>query len=314
MEYFVYLCIKTIRLMLNIEDIYERLDRNKEPKEIEEIRQHILSAFKDLEFIEEGHKYYLNKEDGSKIEMNSVSSVCHRFEPYVDWDGIRARKAEKLGITDSELKRKWRENNLQSTSNGTLTHLFAEAYMYFFMGQVDKMPSVIREMQYEDGFLIPYGEKQKAVAKYYEDLHKVNGLWAVMPETKIYIDSTDNPFGIHVNVSGTFDALFAYQDKNGKWKLSVRDWKTNTSLTNSFNISNHNTLLYPFDGGEFINQPKSIYTIQLSLYQLGLQQLGYEISDRKLLWLTDDAEYHKIDVPDVSKTLIDYLSSDDVKE
>ena len=282
--------------MLNIEDVYERIERNPEPKEIEEIRKHILSSFKELDFIEDGHKYFLNKDDGTKIEMNSVSSVCHRFEPLVDWDTIRDRKAKKLGISSEELKRQWREKNITSTSNGTLTHLFAESYMYFFMGQVDKIPSIIKDMQYEDGFLIPYGEKQMAVAKYYEDLNKVDNMWAVMPETKVYIESGNNPFGMNLNVSGTFDAL------------SVRDWKTNASLLNSYNMSMGNTLLYPFDSGEFINQPKSMYTIQLSLYQLGLQQLGYEIGDRKLLWLTDSGEYFKIDVQDVTNILIDYFS------
>ena len=294
--------------MLNIEDVYERIERNPEPKEIEEIRKHILSSFKELDFIEDGHKYFLNKDDGTKIEMNSVSSVCHRFEPLVDWDTIRDRKAKKLGISSEELKRQWREKNITSTSNGTLTHLFAESYMYFFMGQVDKIPSIIKDMQYEDGFLIPYGEKQMAVAKYYEDLNKVDNMWAVMPETKVYIESGNNPFGMNLNVSGTFDALFAFRDSKGKLKLSVRDWKTNTSLLNSYNMSMGNTLLYPFDSGEFINQPKSMYTIQLSLYQLGLQQLGYEIGDRKLLWLTDSGEYFKIDVQDVTNILIDYFS------
>ena len=294
--------------MLNIEDVYERIERNPEPKEIEEIRKHILSSFKELDFIEDGHKYFLNKDDGTKIEMNSVSSVCHRFEPLVDWDTIRDRKAKKLGISSEELKRQWREKNITSTSNGTLTHLFAESYMYFFMGQVDKIPSIIKDMQYEDGFLIPYGEKQMAVAKYYEDLNKVDNMWAVMPETKVYIESGNNPFGMNLNVSGTFDALFAFMDSKGKLKLSVRDWKTNASLLNSYNMSMGNTLLYPFDSGEFINQPKSMYTIQLSLYQLGLQQLGYEIGDRKLLWLTDSGESFKIEVQDVTNILIDYFS------
>ena len=296
--------------MLNIEDVYERIERNPEPKEIEEIREHILSSFKELDFIEDGHKYFLNKDDGTKIEMNSVSSVCHRFEPLVDWDTIRDRKAKKLGISSEELKRQWREKNITSTSNGTLTHLFAESYMYFFMGQVDKIPSIIKDMQYEDGFLIPYGEKQMAVAKYYEDLNKVDNMWAVMPETKVYIESSNNPFGMKLNVSGTFDALFAFMDSKGELKLSVRDWKTNASLLNSYNMSMGNTLLYPFDNGEFINQPKSMYTIQLSLYQLGLQQLGYKIGDRKLLWLTDSGEYFKIDVQDVTNILIDYFSDD----
>jgi hypothetical protein len=176
------------------------------------------------------------------------------------------------------------------------------------MGDIESMPPSIRENQYEDGFLIPYGSKQMAVAKYYEDLYKVKNFYAVMPETQIYIDADDNPYGIKTDISGTFDALFAFMDSNGKIKLSVRDWKTNKSLENTYNQANGNTLLEPFDTYEFINEPKSIYTIQLSLYELGIEQLNYEVADRKLLWLTDDCEYHKIDVKDVRKELIDKLS------
>lgn len=296
--------------MLNIEDIRKRLKEKPIPKEVTEIRNRIQEAFNNLEFIEKGHKYYLHKKDGSKKEMTSVTTFCHQqFEPFVDWEEILEKKSLKIGVDKEELRREWKENNLLSTSNGSLTHLFAEGYMYFFLGEVKNIPSVIKKMQYEDGFLIPYGNKQKAVAKYYEDLFQTDGLYPVMPEAQIYIDSENNPYGINANISGTFDALFAFQDKNGKWKLSVRDWKTNKSLTNDYNQSNGITLLNPFDTLDYINEPKSVYTIQLSLYQLGLQQLGYEIVDRKLLWLTEDGNYHKINVPDVTTKIIEYGKS-----
>ena len=294
--------------MLNISDIHDRLRRNPEPAEISDVRKSIKERFKKLEFVEEGHHYYLHKDDGTSKEMNSVSLICHLFEPHVGWDEILKRKAAKLGMSEDNLRREWRENNITSTSNGSLTHLFAEAYMYFFIGDIDSMPDVIRRMQYEDGYLIPYGNKQKAIAKYYEDLYSVDNFYAIMPEAQIYIDSDDNKYGIRDDISGTFDALFGFYDKKGKLKLSIRDWKTNKSLENDYNQSFGNTLLYPFDKPEFINEPKSIYTLQLSLYQLGIQQLDYDVADRKLLWLTDDGDYHKIDVPDVTKELVKEFS------
>ena len=291
--------------MLNITDIRAKWERTPIPDEVVAIRETIKSRFGNLEFIEDGHKYYLHKGDAKK-EMNSVSSVCHMFEPEVDWEDILTRKALRLGIDKEDLRRQWKETNITSTSNGTLTHLFAEAYMYFFMGKPELMPDVISRMQYEDGFLIPYGEKQRAVAKYYEDLYKVDNFYPVMPETQIYIDADDNPYGIKKDISGTFDALFAFKDKKNEFKLSCRDWKTNKSLENDYNILNNNMLLSPFD--LYIDQPKSVYTIQLSLYQLGIEQTGYKVVDRKLLWLTDDGDYHKIDVEDVRNKLVDNLS------
>ena len=158
------------------------------------------------------------------------------------------------------------------------------------------MPEVIRKMQYEDGFLIPYGNKQKAVAKYYGDMFQTEGLYPVMPEAQIYIESGINPYGMNVNISGTFDALFAFQDKKtDEWKLSIRDWKTNKSSVNDYNQSNGITLLPPFN--DLIDD------------QLGLQPLGYKITDRKLLWLTEEADYYKIDVPDVTDRIISHCKN-----
>ena len=295
--------------MLNIEDIRKRLKEHPIPEEVKEIRRKITETFSDLEFIEEGHKYYLHKTNGKTKEMTSVTTFCHQeFQPFVDWDTILINKAERLGISPDTLKREWKEKNITSTSNGTLTHLFAEAYMYFFLGEPENMPEVIRKMQYEDGFLIPYGNKQKAVAKYYEDLFQTKGLYPVMPEAQIYIESGNNPYGMNVNISGTFDALFAFQDKKtDEWKLSIRDWKTNKSLNNDYNQSNAITLLPPFN--DLIDEPTSLYTLQLSTYQLGLQPLGYKITDRKLLWLTEEADYYKIDVPDVTDRIISHCKN-----
>ena len=295
--------------MLNIEDIRKKLKEHPIPEEVKEIRRKITETFSDLEFIEEGHKYYLHKANGETKEMTSVTTFCHQeFQPFVDWDTILINKAEKLGISPDKLKREWKEKNITSTSNGTLTHLFAEAYMYFYLGEPENMPEVIRKMQYEDGFLIPYGNKQKAVAKYYEDMFQTEGFYPVMPEAQIYIESGNNPYGMNANISGTFDALFAFQDKKtDEWKLSIRDWKTNKSLVNDYNQSNGITLLPPFN--DLIDEPTSLYTLQLSTYQLGLQPLGYKITDRKLLWLTEEADYYKIDVPDVTDKIISHCKS-----
>ena len=295
--------------MLNIDDIRKKLRDHPIPEEVKDIRRKITETFSDLEFIEEGHKYYLHKANGEIKEMTSVTTFCEQeFQPFVNWDTILINKAEKLGISPDILRREWKEKNITSTSNGTLTHLFAEAYMYFYLGEPENMPEVIRKMQYEDGFLIPYGNKQKAVAKYYEDMFQTEGFYPVMPEARIYIESGNNPYGMNVNISGTFDALFAFQDKKTcEWKLSIRDWKTNKSLVNDYNRSNVITLLPPFN--DLIDENTSHYTLQLSTYQLGIQQLGYKITDRKLLWLTEEADYYKIDVPDVTDRIISHCKS-----
>ena len=65
--------------MLHISDIQSRLKNNTEPKEVAEIREHILSSFSNLEFIEEGHKYYIHNEDGTIDTPISVSGLINIF-------------------------------------------------------------------------------------------------------------------------------------------------------------------------------------------------------------------------------------------
>lgn len=295
-------------MMLNDDDIRKRLEMYPEPPEVAEIRRNIKESFKRLEFQEGPHKYFIHEDDGTVEELCSVSGTIEKFEPYTDWDTITANYALKNGYTVEEVTRMWHETNILATSNGTLTHAFGEAYMYFFQAKPELMPDVIKKMQYEDGFLIPYGAKQCAAMQYYIDMHKMFmddsrplKMWPVMPESQIYIFK-DNKFGIKKRYAGTFDILHAYQTKDGKWKLAIHDWKTNASLTSDYAKAKKQHLLHPFE--DYIDQSLDHYFIQLNLYSLGLQQLGYEVGDRRIIWLKEDGTYEKIPVPDLTEKVL----------
>ena len=60
-------------------------------------------------------------------------------------------------------------------------------------------------------------------------------------------------------------------------------------------------MLPPFDN--LVDEPLGHYTIQLSLYAMGLEQLGYEMTHRIIVWLKDDGTYEKIAVRDVREEL-----------
>lgn len=281
--------------MLNIKDITKRLCANAEPPEVAEIRRNIENSFSNLEFIDDGHKYYLHNQDGTSEQLPSVSGVCHQFQPFVDWDEIKERYAAKHDTTVEAVTRAWEEKNVTSTNNGTSTHLFGESYMHFFMGHPEKIDPVTKP-QYERGYFIPYSEKQNAIVKFYEDLAKVPCIYPVMPEAKVYMGLNDT-FNVKQKYAGTFDMLFTYKANDGKWKLLLYDWKTNASLFNEYNQNKSVTLNEPFS--DLIDQPLSIYTLQLNAYAACLMQLGYEIADRKIVWLKDDGDYEKISVPNI---------------
>lgn len=289
--------------MLHIDDIKKRLKENPEPKEVTEIRKLILNTFNKLEFVEDGHKYFLPKPDGSKEELISVSKMVEQFSPYKDWDAQAEISAAKRGITKEQMLRDWKENNIRATNSGTGVHRFGEMYQYFFMGQPELIDDITKP-QYEDGFLIPHSPKEMAVVKFYEDLHDTNNIWPVLAETRVYMGVNDK-FPIKQKYAGTFDMLFAFKAKDGKFKLLVYDYKTNGSLTNNYVRDTNQMMLEPFQ--DYHDDAINHYMLQLSAYELALKQLDLEIADRKLIWLKEDGTYDKISVPSMSNLLAEIL-------
>lgn len=288
--------------MLSIKEVQERLKRNPEPKEVKEIRENIVNTFSKLEFIEKTHQYFLPQEDGSKIELKSVSNTCHQFIPYTDWDMVAQKSALKYGVNVEDLKRTWFENNHLATNSGTGVHLYGEMCMHFAMGNVDKICDIIKP-QYEDGYLFPHSQKEMAVLKYWEDLNKIDEIYPVMPETRVYMGVNDK-FKLNNPFAGTFDILLAIKYK-GEWKLILHDYKTNANIYKPYNQENNICLNAPFDN--MINEDKSVYTLQLSCYELALRQIGYDVIDRKLIWVKDDGTYEKVALPSVSDKLASIL-------
>lgn len=290
--------------MINIRDIENRYKRNPEPQEVKDIRELITNTFNKLEFVEEGHHYYLPQEDGSKMELQSVSHFCHQFEPKDDWDAITMRYALKHGRTFDDVKEEWHINNITSTTRGTKTHYFGEMMMNLFLGKVDLVKECM-PMSWEDGYLIPYCPKEEAIVKYYEDILNIDEIYPIMPETKVYTN-VNSRYDFNIGIAGTFDILLACRVGN-KIKVLIHDFKTNCDLYNSYNQNFGKTLLAPFD--DYVVEPKSIYTLQLSTYQTMLSQLeDLDIVDRRLIWLKDNGTYEKIGVDDVSDRIIKFCS------
>lgn len=287
--------------MIHISDIKERLKVNPEPKEVTEMREFILSSFSGLEFIEEGHIYNLHNSDGTVVPtIPSASAIIHRFEQKDDWDEIAMRYAVKHDIDVNVVKRRWKENNLKATNSGSRDHLYGE-YMQKFVtnGEPDFCEAV--KMQYEKGFFIPHGNKEIAVSKYWEDALKVNDIYPLLPEVKMFMP-LGNKYGIDEVFCGTADITFAYK-YNGKWVILLEDYKTNASLTNDYKRNNGINMLPPFDN--MTDDALSHYTIQQGLYSMMLENLGIKVISRKLVHLKEDGTYEKVKLPYIKDQLIE---------
>jgi hypothetical protein len=292
--------------MLNINDIKERYRLNPEPEEVTKARELITKSFSKLEFVEETHQYFLPGRGGKKKELPSVSSVIERWVPYVDWDEQAEIKAVKLGMTKEALLKEWHENKIRSTSCGSKTHWFGENAMNMFIGREDLTKANMPFQYTEDGYLIPYCGKENAVTRYYEDILANPNVYPVMPEAKIYTNM-NKKFKLKLPYAGTFDILLAYHYK-GRIVFSIHDFKTNKDIYKDYSRAKKIMMLEPFASMGFFEEAYSHYCIQLSMYQIGLMQLGLEIADRNLIWLKEDGTYEKVKTPDLTETILTELS------
>lgn len=287
--------------MLNINDINKKYEVIKEPKEVTDMRKHITEMFSNLEFIEEGHIYNLHQDDGTVIsKIPSASAIIQRFIPYRDWNAIAENYALKHDMKTEEVKRKWHENNIRATNNGSLVHLYGENLQNYITYRDKGVICPVIAPQLEDGYLIPYGKKQEAILSYWEELFAIDDVFPLLPECKMYMPA-ENKFGIGEIFCGTGDTTLAYY-KNGKWCIILTDYKTNGSLTNDYNRSNNVMMLPPFD--DMIDEDISHYTIQLSLYSMMLENIGYDVIDRRIIWLKEDGTYEKIRVPYIKDKIV----------
>lgn len=192
-----------------------------EPKEVTEIRNKILDEFKDLQFIEDGHKYILNG-----VQLPSVSEVTHKFCQYpFDSEAQAEKYAEKHGETAQYWLDKWKFKNLMATTTGTLTHEYAEGLGWIKNGHPELIPESCKTKYIKDkNWLIPTRPKEEAVLKFYNEI--TEDLHFVLAETKVYsnkseISEVKQPF------CGTFDLLTYYDNPINKEKsgLVIMDYK-----------------------------------------------------------------------------------------
>ena len=177
-----------------------------EPKEVTAIRNKILAEFKDLTFIEEGHKYFLNG-----MQLPSVSEVTHQFCAYpFDEQAQAIAYAERHGKTPQHWLDEWKFKNLRATTTGTLVHAYGESLGWLKSGHPELITEDNKCKYIKDkNWLIPTRPKEEAILKFYDELHP--NLHFVLAETKVYSNKSkssevERPF------CGTFDLLMYYEN------------------------------------------------------------------------------------------------------
>lgn len=262
-----------------------------EPKEVTEIREKILTSFDGLEFVDEGHKYFLNGK-----ELMPVSTFAGLFESEFNTVEESTKYAKKHGETPEFWADKWRYNNLKATISGTRIHEYAESMAWLHMGHPENITEGNKDKYIADkGWLIPTHPKEESAAAFWEDF--LPNTWVVLPETKIY------NIGSVYSYAGTFDLLLYYKNPTDDTKsgLIVADWKTNAEIYKSYNRLNGRMLKPPFN--TLYDEPYGAYTIQLNLYTIALEKIGLKVLGRRIIWLKEDKSFELIPVNYIGDTI-----------
>jgi hypothetical protein len=237
---------------------------------ITDIRNKLNLAFADLEFEEERHLYTLR---GKRIP--SVSKLVEARAPKFNAEEIlphsaaKATRIEKKEVTVHELRHRWQTINKKSCDLGHETHYFMEHYT---------------------GIQTPRTPQEEAGIKFFNDMSKEYEV--IFREIRMYSNK--------YSFAGTDDLLLIHKQTG---QIITGDYKTNGDLFKNYKGE---TLLPPFD--YLMNCPYNKYQIQLSYYQMMLEEAGCEVSDRLLVYLKADGEYKIFNLPDLTKELIEIHS------
>lgn len=275
--------------------------------EIQEIRERIVETYTNkLIFLEGPHEYYL---DG--VQYMCVSDVTHKYKPVTGeqmaencvkkWQKDQDPSYKYYGLTKEEILAQWAVKSGHACEFGTEVHAFGESMFYYMIGEPEKILPECAD-KFRDGIPHPTSLHEEAVVKFWEDIPET--FVPVLAETKVF-NRNGTPY------AGTFDILFYYVDEKNPQKsgLVIFDYKTNEDLYKNFRGQK---LLWPFN--DMLDMSYSYYTLQLGCYQVPLENLGYKVIGRRLIWLRPDGTYDSVKVNGVSDRIREALDIPDAKK
>ncbi len=223
------------------------------------------TKFKELQFKEKGHEYKV----GNTVltpTSNKVEIFCNEF-PLME---ASAAYAAKRGLTQQEVLDMWEDKKNVACELGTNVHNFAEEY-------------VLRDMDYPIADHDPLKDRKKQVVMF----------WKRLPKHYSLLGAEQRMYSSNYGYAGTTDfLLYDHRDDT----IVVGDYKTNRDLFKSYG----KPMKKPFEYLE--DHPYNHYQLQLSYYQILLEDIGIPVSNRVIVWIKQD-EYKLFHPVDLTKQL-----------
>lgn len=202
--------------------------------------------------------------------LTSTTAMIKQHTPEFNEKEVAGNVARKLQVKTNEVLLEWKNKREKAAYQGTKVHLFAENYIV-------------------DNELVPTCRQEEAVKKFIHE-NILSGKYTVLiTELKMYSEK--------YGYAGTSDLLLW---DNELEEIVIADYKTNYDLDKQYGY-----LLEPFSYTP--NTPYCKYQIQLSYYQILLEEIQLYAKQRVIIWLKTDGTYELRNCNDFTTILKDYL-------
>jgi hypothetical protein len=246
------------------------------------IGRRLLKEFDKIVFDEPSHTYKVRG-----TGLTPVSTMIKNW--YIGFDAMTQSiySGRKHNKTPEEMRKEWKAIADEACEMGTMVHDFGERYV------IDRY-GVDSRLSFKD----VYQHKKKGELLSAKELALVK-FWNEKPDYLVPICLELRMFSEELKMAGTADIIFLDTRDNS---IVIGDYKTNKDLH-----KRHKEQMMVKDFDFLPDTPLSHYEIQLSLYQLMLEKVGYKVSRRFLIWLLPDETYQVIDTQDWTEKLNEYF-------
>ena len=246
-------------------------------REINKERKKLLNFFSKLKFNEEKHEYRVDE----KV-LPSVSSLLKNFYDEFEKDKVSYNYALKHTFSQEDVLSAWDGENKKSTTEGSRVHLFGEDFATAKYFANSKTP-------------LPMSKQDLGIIQWWIDMiDDTPFLIPLVLELQM--------FNLKLGYAGTADIiLLDIRDMS----LIIADYKTNKELFDNFAGKKLKI-------ADLLDTNFNKYQLQLSFYQILLEEIGYKIKRRVIIWLKDDKEtgklYQNFPTQDFTKELRQFLT------
>lgn len=234
-----------------------------------------MTNFSNLVFDKKSHTYYVNDEI-----YPSVSTCLSNFSEKFDLS-IAKYTAKKQKTTEQKVLAQWENIREKATHDGSQTHNILEHLSNVLMNESLDDISVYPKVKGGVNFIFFMLEKG----------YKIAGT-----EIKMYSNK--------YKFAGTCDLLF-YNPETGNYVLA--DYKTNhkDKMYKHYNKK----MLKPF--GNMLSHSYNKYQLQLSHYQIMLEDAGYKVEQRLVVWVNKEFNecYQVLECTDYTNKLRKYYEN-----